>query len=68
MYIKVFNVLMLLMGCTSPALAQLEIVPVKKKVDWLYDWPQALAEAKRTERPIMLIFAVPACEYVPGMW
>ncbi len=63
-----FSVLALLAGFGSPAAAQEKVEPAKKQVDWLCDWPQALAEARRTERPILLTFGAPRCEGVPGMW
>ena len=65
---KLFTVLALLVGVASPGAAQERVDPAKKQVDWLCDWQQALAEAKRTERPILLAFGKPACEGVPGMW
>lgn len=64
-----FTVLVLLAGLTSPPTVRQEKGDAaRKQIDWLCDWPQALAEARRTERPIMLVFGAPACEGVPGMW
>ncbi len=65
---KLFTVLVLLAGFALTATAQEKVAGAKKQIDWLCDWPQALAEAKRTERPILLAFGAPACEGVPGMW
>lgn len=58
---------------TAPALAQppdkgrpaLSKAPA---IFWLSTWEQAQAEAKRTERPLLLAFGAPRCEGVPGMW
>ncbi len=65
---KLFTVLALLAGFASPATSQEQVGKAKQQVDWLCDWQQALAEAKRTERPILLAFGKPACEGVPGTW
>lgn len=65
---KFFTVLALLVGFASHGAAQEKVDPAKKQVDWLCDWQQALEEAKRTQRPILLAFGKPACEGVPGMW
>ncbi len=65
---KLFTALVLLVGLATPAASQAPVDAAKKQVDWLCDWQQAVAEAKRTERPIMLAFGKPACEGVPGMW
>ncbi len=40
----------------------------EREIAWLATWKQALAEANRTEKPILLAFGKPACEGVPGMW
>ncbi len=61
-------VLALLVCGVLPATSQEQVRKPKTQVDWLCDWQQALAEAKRTERPIMLAFGAPSCEGVPGLW
>lgn len=37
-------------------------------ITWFGTWEQALAEAKRSNRPILFTSAAPACGTVPGMW
>ena len=37
-------------------------------ITWFATWDQALAEANRTNRPILFTSAAPACGSVPGMW
>ncbi len=39
-----------------------------REIPWLVTWKQALEEARRTEKPILLAFGKPACEGVPGLW
>lgn len=43
-------------GTTDPGIA------------WFGKWDDALAEAKRTGKPIFLMSAAPQCTGVPGMW
>ena len=43
-------------------------VEVEAGVAWYGDWDAALAEAKRSNRPIMLQFARPACRGVSGVF
>lgn len=38
------------------------------KIAWYGTWKQGLAEAKRTDRPILLISAAPHCRNISGMW
>ncbi len=37
-------------------------------IGWIPTWDQALAEARNTNRPILLIAAAPHCGGVPGVW
>jgi hypothetical protein len=37
-------------------------------ISWLGEWKPALAYARRVERPILLSFASPRVEHVPGVW
>jgi uncharacterized protein YyaL (SSP411 family) len=39
-----------------------------QRIVWYTDLDQALAEAKRTNRPIFLQSAAPRCQDVPGLW
>ena len=38
------------------------------RIVWFTRLDQALAEAERTNRPILLHSAAPACSGAPGMW
>ena len=40
----------------------------KTGIQWYASWAQAQAEAKRTQRPILLTSAAPHCRNVSGMW
>ena len=42
--------------------------PEEPGISWFGTWDGALAEAKRTRRPILLMSAVPTCHHVPGVW
>lgn len=39
-----------------------------ERVAWFGAWESARAEAKRTNRPILLLSAAPQCHDVPGVW
>jgi hypothetical protein len=43
-------------------------VPSTPSIAWYGTWKDGLAEAKRTDRPILLMSAAPQCHGVPGMW
>jgi hypothetical protein len=38
------------------------------KISWYGTWSQAKAEAKRLNRPILLLSAAPQCHNVSGIW
>ncbi|MDF1702704.1 MAG: hypothetical protein P1V36_16270 [Planctomycetota bacterium] len=40
----------------------------KTGIQWYASWEQAQAEAKRTQRPILLTSAAPHCRNISGMW
>ncbi|GEM_PF-1060654 len=37
-------------------------------IGWIPTWQQAIAEARQTNKPIMLMAGAPACAGVPGTW
>jgi hypothetical protein len=39
-----------------------------ERIAWFGTWEAGLAEAKRTNRPILLVSAAPHCHGVPGIW
>lgn len=41
---------------------------VEHRIAWHGTWDGALAAAKATGRPILLVFAAPHCGLVPGIW
>lgn len=41
---------------------------LEPKIAWFGRLSDGLAEAKRTNRPILLVSAAPQCEGVPGIW
>ena len=44
------------------------VTTVEAGVAWYGDWDAALAEAERSQRPIMLQFVRPACQGVSGVF
>jgi hypothetical protein len=42
--------------------------PATAGVAWFGTWEGALAEARRTARPILFMSAAPQCQGVPGVW
>ncbi|MEM6572194.1 MAG: hypothetical protein AAF957_27515 [Planctomycetota bacterium] len=44
------------------------VEPESAGIAWFGTLDGALAEAKRTGRPILLMSAAPACREVPGVW
>ena len=44
------------------------VTPSQAGIQWFATWEQAKAEAKRTQRPILLTSAAPHCRNVSGMW
>ena len=48
---------------TGVSLAQSEPL-----IQWFGTWEDARAEAQRTNRPILLTSAAPACQGVSGIW
>jgi hypothetical protein len=46
-----------------------EVEPVKgERIAWFATLALGLGEAKRTNRPILLVSAAPHCHEVPGIW
>ncbi|MFT7619223.1 MAG: hypothetical protein ACI97A_002873 [Planctomycetota bacterium] len=41
---------------------------IDQRISWHGTWKAALATAKVTGQPILLISAAPSCGGVPGMW
>jgi hypothetical protein len=41
---------------------------IDQGISWWGEWRPALAYAKRVQRPILLSFASPRVEHVPGIW
>lgn len=46
----------------------LRVTPEASGIAWFGTWEGALSEAKRTNRPILLMSAAPSCRQVPGVW
>lgn len=44
------------------------VEPEAPGIAWFGTWDGALAEAKRTGRPILFMSAAPQCSGVPGVW
>ena len=41
---------------------------LEPRITWFTQWNQAVKEAERLNRPILLQGAAPVCSGVPGMW
>ena len=41
---------------------------VEQRIAWFGTMDSALAAAKKTSRPILLVSGAPACKAVPGVW
>ncbi len=41
---------------------------VENGIVWYGVWEDAVAEVQRTNRPLILHFAAPRCQAVPGVW
>lgn len=39
-----------------------------ERIAWFGTWDQAIREARRTGRPMLLVSAAPHCRSVSGMW
>jgi len=42
--------------------------PTNSGVAWYATWDRALEDAKRSNRPILLIAAAPQCHGISGLW
>lgn len=51
-----------------PGPVEVQEVPTEPGIAWFGTWEAALAEAKRTGRPILFHSAAPKCQNVPGVW
>lgn len=40
----------------------------EQKIGWIPTWSQAVAEARATGKPILLMSGAPECAGVPGTW
>ncbi len=47
---------------------EVEVVERAARIAWFGIWEDAVAEAQRSGRPILLMSAAPSCSGVPGMW
>ncbi len=41
---------------------------IQNRIAWFGTWNRALAAAKSTGRPILLVAGAPHCQQVPGVW
>ena len=61
---RILAMLSLIVGaliCSSAARAA-------EAIGWIPSWEQALAEARATNKPILLMSGAPECGGVPGVW
>lgn len=54
--------LLLCSAIARPAIAETE------GIGWIPTWRQAIAEASKARKPILLVAAAPQCSGVPGIW
>jgi hypothetical protein len=55
-------------GGRPPGPVEVHAEPAGPGIAWFGTWDAALAEAKRTQRPILFMSAAPQCQRVPGVW
>ena len=56
-------------GRAGPPPGPGKVEPQKReRIAWFATLASGLAEAKRTNRPILLVSAAPHCHDVPGIW
>lgn len=55
-------------GGRPPGPLEVHAEPAGPGIAWFGTWDAALAEAKRTQRPILFMSAAPQCQRVPGVW
>lgn len=53
---------------TPKGAVEVHVAPDAAGIAWFGTWSGALAEAKRTGRPILFMSAAPQCRNVPGVW
>ncbi len=41
---------------------------IQNRIAWFGTWDRALAAARNTGRPILLVAGAPHCQRVPGVW
>jgi hypothetical protein len=44
------------------------VMAAAEGIGWIPSWDQAFAQAKATNKPIMLVSGAPQCGGVPGVW
>jgi hypothetical protein len=54
--------LLICSAIARPAIAETE------GIGWIPTWRQAIAEASKARKPILLVAAAPQCSGVPGIW
>jgi len=52
----------------DPASDSSESPDLRERIAWCGTWQSAQREARRSQRPILLIAAAPFCHSVPGIW
>ena len=62
MKLPIFLILLFTLVMTQPVRA------TDPGIGWIASWQQGLAEARQTNKPIMLMAGAPACGGVPGVW
>lgn len=62
MQIQVLVLALMLVFLSLPAKAETD------GIGWIPTWKQAVDEAAKTRKPILLVAAAPQCAGVPGVW
>ena len=65
---RIFLFLAFLLVSLGQAITDEPTLAAEPAIGWIPTWDQAIAEAKQTNKPILLIAAAPSCGGVPGVW
>ncbi len=61
-------IMRLLLSLTAAFYFCIAAIAADDGIGWIPTWQQALAEAKQTNKPILLVAGAPQCGGVPGVW
>lgn len=63
MKVRILLMLLILITIIPP-----RVEAANEGIGWIPTWKQAVAEARQTNKPILLMSGAPECGGVPGVW